>query len=79
MSEDEELSPSSEEEVHETGYRKPKRAKLRRLKKKLNTEESLDETILELEVAQDCLTSSDVLFRVYQLKKPQCFRTAYWK
>jgi hypothetical protein len=40
------------------------------LKKKLNPEEALDETILELEVAQDCLTSSDVLLRVFQLKKP---------
>ena len=67
---EEEFSSSEDEDGSETEYRKPKRKKLKWLKKKLNPKEDLKTTILELEVAEDCLKASNLLLTVFQLKKP---------
>ena len=69
--EDNGQSSSSEDDGgSEEETRKPKRKKLKWLKKKFNPGEELNTTTLELEVAQDCLNSSHVLLKVFQMKKP---------
>ena len=62
--EDNGQSSSSEDDGgSEEETRKPKRKKLKWLKKKFNPGEELNTTTLELEVAQDCLNSSHVLLK----------------
>ena len=65
-SENESESSSSGEDKADS--RQPKRKKMQWKKKKLN--QGLEKTVAEMDVALDCLESSDTLLRVLQCQKP---------
>lgn len=68
---DNEQSSDSEFEDPEADIKKPTKAKkLLWLKKYLDPDEGLQKAIVELDVAIDCLSSSDILLKVFQCQKP---------
>ena len=68
---DDDQSSDSEFDDPEADIRKLTKAKkLVWLKKYLDPEEGLQKAIVELDVATDCLSSSDTLLKVFQCQKP---------
>ena len=67
---DDDHSSDSEFEDPEVGIRKSKEKKLVWLKKYLDPDEGLQKATVELDVAIDCLGSSDQLLKVFQSQNP---------